>query len=268
LAASTLNRQLRDLWSFLHFLEDQDVPISPSVFRVERLKEKKPLPRYLAEDEYQRLEQQVLAATTNDSREDHLNRAWFYLLAHTGVRLGELCDLRLNDVDLSGQRLVVREGKGLRDRVVPLSETACQVLRNYLDVRGEAQTDHLLIYRRKRINDELVQMRLRRYGAAVEVEVSPHRLRHTLATRLVNAGMDIISLQRLLGHEKLDTTMIYAHVYDVTMERDFWQAMERLAKTQPQRLDSGSAHAGALAEHLFSHAYVSTPVSVQAPDCV
>jgi site-specific recombinase XerD len=267
-AASTLNRQLRDLWAFLRFLEDQEPPIPPGVFRIKRLKEKSPLPRYLNEGEYQRLEQHILAATAENSREELLDRAWFFLLAHTGVRLGELCDLRLDDLDLSGQRLVVREGKGLRDRIVPLSATACKAVSGYLRLRGMAESDHLLIYRHKQINATLVQSRLRRYGAAVEVEVSPHRLRHTLATQLVNAGMDIVSIQRLLGHEKLDTTMIYARVHDTTMERDFQQAMQRLQVNQQKSSTSVGSQASSLAEDLFSHVRVLTSVSTQAPNCV
>jgi site-specific recombinase XerD len=263
-AASTLNRQLRDLWSFLHFVEEQEVPIPPSVFRIERIQEKKPLPRFLDEGDYQRLEQQILANTQNGSRDDLLDRAWFYLLAHTGVRLGELRELRLGDLDLVGRRLMVRQGKGLRDRVVPLSGPVCQVLDDYIRVRGEAETDHLLVLRQEPLTATLVPFRLGRYGDTVGVDVSPHRLRHTLATRLVNAGMDIVSIRRLLGHEKLDTTMIYSHVHDATMERDFRQAMNRLVAGQEQP----SIETGSLADVLFSHARVTTSQLTQAPDCV
>lgn len=268
-AASTRNRQLRDLWAFLCFLEDQGEFIPRGVFRVKRIQEKKPMPRYLDEGKYQRLEQHIVAATASGSREDHLDRAWFYLLAHTGVRLGELCDLQLGDLDLFGQRLTVREGKGLRDRVVPLSETVCRVLGDYLEVRGVAETGHLLVYRQKQIKDTLVQSRLRRYGAAVEVEVSPHRMRHTLATRLLNAGMDVVSLQRLLGHEKLDTTMIYARVHDTTMTHDFEQAIQHLTMSQ-RKMMPGSTHSqvNSLAEELFFHVHDFESLSVQAPNCV
>jgi site-specific recombinase XerD len=267
-AASTVNRQLRDLWAFLRFLEDQGQSISPGVFRVARLKEAKPLPRYLDEMEYQRLEKQLLSKTEGGSRDDHLDQAWFYLLAHAGLRLGELCDLRLGNLDLAGQRLAVREGKGKRDRILPLSTTICQVLGDYLAVRGPAQTDQLLIFDQEQIKPSLVQSRLGCYGAVVGVDVSPHRLRHTLATRLVNAGMDIISIQRLLGHEKLDTTMIYAHVHDTTVERDFQQAMTRLATDQGQQPILVQLESGSLAEDLFSHAHASAPILTQAPDCV
>jgi hypothetical protein len=127
----------------------------------------------------------------------------------------------------------------------------------------------LLVYRQKQIKDTLVQTRLRRYGAAVEVEVSPHRMRHTLATRLLNAGMDVVSLQRLLGHEKLDTTMIYAHVHDTTMTRDFEQAIKHLAMSQREMMPgSTDSQVNSLAEELFFHVRDFESLSVQAPNCV
>jgi len=267
-AASTVNRQLRDLWAFLRFVEDRGQPIAPGVFRIARLKEGKPLPRFLTEEEYRRLEALVLNETAAGIRDDRLDRAWFYLLAYGGLRLSELCDLRLGDVDLEGLRLAVREGKGKRDRIIPLSVTTVAILHDYLAARGTAQTDRLLIFRQQDIKPDLVQGRLRRYGEAAGVEVSPHRLRHTLATRLVNAGMDIVSIQRLLGHEKLDTTMIYARVYDTTVERDFRRAMARLEAGRERRPAIARTESMLLVEELFLHTREPVSVATQAPNCV
>jgi site-specific recombinase XerD len=241
-AASTLNRQLRDLWAFLRFVERQGESLSPGVFRVAPLKEGHSLPRFLSEEQYRRLEERVLNQTMVGTRDDYLDRAWFYLLAHQGLRISELCDLRIADIDLEGQRLVVRQGKGKRDRFIPLSATTVDVVRDYLAVRGTGRSDHLLLFRQQKVKATLVQGRLRRYGCAVDVKVSPHRLRHTLATRLLNSGMDLVSIQHLLGHEQLSTTQIYARVYDRTVEQDFHEAMNclesnsasRSAVTQPQ----------------------------------
>lgn len=260
-AASTVNRELRDLWAFLRFVEDGGQAISPAIFRIPRLKETKPLPRYLAEEEYRRLEAHLLAETQNGAYDSCLDRSWFYLLAHGGLRLGELCDLRLGDLDLPGRRLAIREGKGKRDRVVPLSATTCQMLCTYLLVRGRGHTDHLLAVRQEKMNPDLVRIRLQRYGAAVGVHVSPHRLRHTLATRLVNAGMEIVSIQRLLGHEKLETTMIYAHVHDSTVEQDFRQAMTRLESNRRPGSVPAQTQLDSLADELFSHAHASLPAT-------
>lgn len=75
----------------------------------------------------------------------------------------------------------------------------------------------------------MIQGRLNRYGQQAQVAVSPHRLRHTLATRLLNGGMPVTSLQRLLGHKKLETTLIYARVHNETVRRDYERAQARLA---------------------------------------
>ena len=267
-AASTVNRELRDLWAFLRFVRDRGQPIAPGVFRVPRIKEGKPLPRFLNDEAYQRLEERILEDTAGGTRDDRLDQAWFYLLAHGGLRLSELCDLRVRDVDLAGRRLAVREGKGKRDRIIPLSGTAATTLREYLAVRGMAQTAHLLTFRQRPIKAELVQARLKRYGAAAGVEVSPHRLRHTLATRLLNAGMDIVSIQCLLGHEKLDTTMIYAHVHDPTVEQDFRQAMARLEARHERRAGTAQRESTPLMEEFFSHTDQPVSIANQEPDCV
>jgi site-specific recombinase XerD len=228
-SSSTVNAELTDLWAFLGYLEERGHPVRPSVFRVKRPKRGDPLPRFLSESDYQRLESQVLHTTQAGERNDLLDRAWFYLLSEAGLRISEVCDLRLGDIDLTAQRLIVRRGKEDRDRSVPLSPTLLAALRAYLPVRGEAQTDHLLIYHQQPVLPTLIQGRLYRFAHQVQLEVSPHRLRHTLATRLLNEGMPITSLQRLLGHEKLDTTLVYARVHNETVRRDYERAYARLS---------------------------------------
>jgi site-specific recombinase XerD len=167
-----------------------------------------------------------LAQTTADSPQDRFNRAWFYLLAHAGLRRGELLNLRLSDCDLTGQRLRVQAGKGDRDRVLPMSQRLVTVLANYLAVREPAATDHLLIQRGKPVGRFTIAYRLNQFGQEANIKgLSPHRLRHTLATLLVNQGMPITSLQKFLGHQDINKTLIYARVYDQTVCQQFATAM-------------------------------------------
>jgi len=188
-----------------------------------------PLPRYLTPTEFQRLEQVVLVDTAADTPQDRFNRAWFYLLAHAGLRRGELLNLRLSDCDLTGQRLRIQAGKGDRDRVLPMSQRLVAVLTNYLTVREPATTDHLLIQRGKPVGRFLIAYRLNQLGQKANIKgLSPHRLRHTLATLLVNQGMPIISLQKFLGHQDINKTLIYARVYDQTVGQQFATAMARI----------------------------------------
>ena len=229
----TVNNELTAWWAFLHYWEEHGDPIRPSVFRVKRPKRGNALPRFLSESEYQQLERTVLQTTQRGERDDWLDRTWFYLFSEAGLRLSEVCDLRLGDVDLTARRLVVRQGKNNRDRTIPLSPVLQAALTTYLPVRGEAQTDHLLIHRRRAVKEGLIRYRLHRYGQQAQVKVSPHRLRHTLATRLLNEGMPITSLQRLLGHEKLETTLVYARVHDETVQHDYERAQARLTPASP-----------------------------------
>jgi len=185
--------------------------VNPSVFRVKRPKNGDPLPRFLSENEFQRLESAVLQATEAGRRNDLLDRTWFYLLSDAGLRLSEVRDLRLGNVDLRAQRLIVRQGKENRDRSVPLSPTLRAALKAYLPVRGTAQTDHVLTLHGLPVRDSLIQRRLHQYGKQAQVRVSPHRLRHTLATRLLNEGM------------------IYARVHNETVQRDYKRAHARLS---------------------------------------
>ncbi len=188
-----------------------------------------PLPRYLTPTEFQRLEQVVLTETVTDTCQDRFNRAWFYLLAHAGLRRGELLNLRLSDCDLNGQRLRVQAGKGDRDRVLPMTDRLVTVLTNYGIVREPADTDHLLIQRGVQVGRFLIAYRLNQFGQKANiVGLSPHRLRHTLATLLINQGMPIISLQKFLGHQDINKTLIYARVYDETVRQQFAAAMAHI----------------------------------------
>ncbi len=187
------------------------------------------LPRYLTPTEFQRLEQVILAETQADCPQDRFDRAWFYLLAQAGLRRGELLNLRLNDCDLAGKRLRVQAGKGDRDRVLPMTDQLVNVIRDYLAVREPASTDHVLIQRGAPVGRELIRLRLARFGQQAGLErLTPHQLRHTLATFLVNQGMPITSLQKFLGHQDINKTLVYARVYDQTVRQQFAAAMAQI----------------------------------------
>lgn len=184
------------------------------------------LPRYLTPPEFTRLQQVVLTKTKANRPKDRFNRAWFYLFAHAGLRVSEVLNLRLADCDLNGRRLRVQSGKGDRDRVIPMTDQLVSVLQAYLVVREPASTDRLLIYRGASVKAHLLPDRLRAFGRKADIEpMNPHRLRHTLATFLINQGMPITSLQKFLGHQDINKTLIYARVYDETVREQFASAM-------------------------------------------
>jgi hypothetical protein len=106
-------------------------------------------------------------------------------------------------------------------------------LQEYLKVRGEGSGDHVFLFRNAPLKKDLIRAQLKYAGERVGVKVFPHRLRHTCATQLLNAGCRVTSIQRFLGHKELSSTMVYARAHDQTVAEDYFAAMERVE----QRLD-------------------------------
>jgi integrase len=138
--------------------------------------------------------------------------------------------LFLEDLALEERRLTVRQGKGQKDRSVYLSGTVVWAVRAYLEVRGPGTTEHLFLYRNQPLKKDLVRDRIKAAGRRVGVRAYPHRLRHTCATQLLNAGCKVTSIQQLLGHEDLKSTMVYAKVHDRTVAEDYFTAMSEIEK--------------------------------------
>ena len=150
------------------------------------------------------------------------------MLWHGELRLGEVEELRLEDLDLPGKRLTVRDGKGKKDRTVYLTGIAITALKDYLAVRGMGADDNVFLYHNASLNKSFIGSRLKTLGGKAGVSVYGHRLRHTCATQLLNAGCRITSIQKILGHKNINTTLIYARAYNQTVADDFYAAMERV----------------------------------------
>lgn len=166
------------------------------------------------------------------------DRAILELVYGAGLRFSEVVDLSVGDVDLVERTLWVRQGKGNRDRVLPLGRWAAYWLGRYLEAsdadRRRRGTERVfLASRAKRLSNEMINMSLRWYAAKVGITkpISLHSLRHTFATVLLKGGADIRKIQRLLGHSRLTTTEIYTHV-DLT---DLRRVQERCHPRERQR---------------------------------
>jgi integrase/recombinase XerD len=228
-----VNNDLRCLHMFLLFLQEVGYSVPQSLLRMPGLKEPETLPKYLTDEQMRKLRGEVERAVVSSQLASHkrlalLVRAAFYLLWQAGMRLGEVEELRLEDLDISQKRLSVRDGKGRKDRTVYLTETSIQAVEAYLLVRGEGSGDYVFLYRNAPLKKDLIRAQLKYAGERVEVKVFPHRLRHTCATQLLNAGCRVTSIQRFLGHKKLSSTMIYAKAHDQTVADDYFAAMERV----------------------------------------
>ncbi|WP_297535546.1 site-specific tyrosine recombinase/integron integrase [Thermococcus sp.] len=166
------------------------------------------LPKALTRDEVKRLLSVIPPMRKRD-------RLIVLLLYGAGLRVSELVNLKRGDVDLERGIIVVRGGKGAKDRVVPIPEFLVEEIRSYLETRSDS-SEYLLVEERRRSKDKLstktVWYLLRKYGKRAGVEVTPHRLRHSFATHMLERGVDIRAIQELLGHSNLSTTQIYTKV--------------------------------------------------------
>ena len=170
---------------------------------------RKSLPKFLTEAEAHDL----LMAAEHDPR-DH---AILTVMAYTGLRVSEVCHLDCEDINLRERTLNVVSGKGDKHRMVVFSQPTAVSLRRWMESREDVETDALFLNRnRTRLSPRSVQRIVKRYAsdAGIRKVVTPHVLRHTMATTLLRHGADIRIIQQLLGHSSIATTQIYTHVDD------------------------------------------------------
>ncbi|HTW56212.1 MAG TPA: site-specific tyrosine recombinase/integron integrase [Thermoplasmata archaeon] len=171
------------------------------------------LPRYLTEEEMHRLFEAV-KGSARDS-------AIVHVLAFGGLRVGELCHLKIEDLEFERNVLHVRSGKGDKDREVVLEERSRAAIDRYLSERSASGTPSPRLFPVGPVTVERI-VRKAALAAAINRRVTPHVLRHTLATALLSRGCDIRYIQKLLGHASVATTQIYTHV-DTQALRDAYQ---------------------------------------------
>jgi site-specific recombinase XerD len=207
---SSLNTVLWNIQSFLCYVKCEGIPICETMLEVRPLKTGEALPRDLTVSQVRSLLQAVTAP---------MDRAWILLMLHSGLRTCEVRSLCWCDVDLKASVIRIHESKGLRSRVVFLSAQVVQAL-NCLP----RSSDYVFAHHGQPLNRRYCLSRLETMGRQHGFHVTPHQLRHTCATMLLNAGMSILGVQRILGHKYVETTLRYAKVYDSTVARDFLEA--------------------------------------------
>ena len=203
---STMQTRLHYLSSFWDFLNSEELIRSNPVKKVGALKLEKTIKKPFATEELEAL---------RESCQELRDRAVVEFLYSTGVRVSELVALNVGDIEMGKQELIVY-GKGSKERKTYLTDGARFYLRRYLKERGAKSDDPLFVTLNAphdRLSVAGVQYMLRHLGRRAGVEkVHPHRFRRTIATDLLNRGMPIEQVKEFLGHEKLDTTMIYCTI--------------------------------------------------------
>ena len=183
----------------------------------------KKLPNYLTDEEIDKLLDIKLLKPV-----DYRNKAMLEVLFATGTRISELINLELSQVDF--QECIIRvQGKGKKDRIVPIGETAMECLENYInnyrDFLLKTKVSNYVFLNKdgNRISRQGFFKILKKLciDAGIKKEVSPHTLRHSFATHLLNNGADLRIIQELLGHENLTTTEIYSHLSNKKIKDDY-----------------------------------------------
>ena len=226
LKRSSIARHLSALRSFFKYLMREGVVEANPARSVATPKVEKYLPAVMQTSDVALLIEQPDLGTPLGIRD----RAWLELLYASGLRISELVGIDLDAIEMRA-RLVKVLGKGSKERIVPFGSKAEEALRAWLDVRHAVEDENALFvnHRGRRITTRSIARLFERYvrAASLRTGISPHTMRHSFATHLLNAGADLRGIQELLGHASLSTTQKYTHLND-------WQLIEVYRKAHPR----------------------------------
>src|SRR5512135_3594292 len=240
----TITCHLQTIRLFFDYLtNEEEREIVNPVTRIS-LRLPKPLPRHLKDDQVRRL---------FDGITDLRDRAMFMLMLRCGLRVQEVAELTVDAIEFGRKQIFVFHGKGAKDRVVYMSEDARSALLAYLAKRSSKARGLFLVQKGpmkgKPLSVRGIQKRIEYYARESGLNVSCHRLRHTMATQLLNADADLATIQDLLGHGQITTTQRYCRVANLKIQRDYYKAMEVVLQTmQAQQEDEDEGESMILPE--------------------
>lgn len=225
LSPKSINTYLDSVRGFYDYIRyEEEIFIENPVRKGYALRLSRPLPKYLRDEEA------TLLLKALETRRD---RAMFMMMLRTGLRVGELANLTLRAIDVRRRRILVENGKGAKDRIVYISDDALWALGEYMKVRPYSKSQKLFlvdrgVHRGKPISVRGIQKRIEYYANKTGLNVSCHQLRHTMATQMLNADAALVTIQDLLGHVRIRTTQRYCKVSNLKVQRDYFEAMERV----------------------------------------
>ena len=228
LKPKTINCHLGSIRGFYDYLyHEEGLRIINPVKQKYSLLLPRPLPRHLRQEEID---------TFFDLIKSPRDYAMFRIMLRCGLRVEEVSNLTLGALDLKRRRIYVFNGKGGKDRMVFISDDAYFSLLDYLTVRPATRVKQVFLvdkgtYKGRGISVRGIQKRMEYYSHKSKVKVSCHRLRHTMATQMLNADSNIASVQELLGHNWVSTTQRYTKLSNLKVMRDYFMAMEKIVQT-------------------------------------
>jgi tyrosine recombinase XerC len=226
LSRSSAARHLSSLRSFFRYLMRESVVDVNPARGVATPRREKHLPSVMQPADIVLLLEQPDLSTPLGLRD----RAFLELMYASGLRISELVGVDIDDIELRA-RLVKVRGKGAKERIVPFGSKAEEAIRAYLPTRETPPDENALFvnYRGERITARSVRRLFEKYvrAAALRSGISPHTMRHSFATHLLNAGADLRGIQELLGHASLSTTQKYTHLHDGELLKVYKKAHPR-----------------------------------------
>lgn len=236
LKPSSVNRKISSVRNFYRFLILEEHLEANPFDQIESIKTEQKLPRYIYSNDIEALFKSI---DTNDYLGNR-NYAILELLYGTGIRVSELCNIKLQDIDFYNDSILIA-GKGGKERYVPMHEFVKDSLLNYINTSrkyllsqgDQDDIDTLFInHRGGPLTTRGVRVILNNITdqAALNLQISPHMLRHSFATHLLDNGADLRSVQELLGHENLSTTQIYTHVSKEKLQESYMKYHPRAKK--------------------------------------
>jgi integrase/recombinase XerC len=235
-SAATMARKIATLRSFYKWAERRGLADTNPMTLIRTPRQSKRLPKAITIEQIERL----LAAPDEREVLGLRDRAMLETLYSTGIRVSELVGLDLDDVDLAGEALRVH-GKGKKERIVPLGSHAMAAVQRYMDMlrtdaklvagwaEGRARRPLFVNKHGGALSSRSVRRKLDKYLRQVGLDpsISPHTLRHSFATHLLDNGADLRSVQELLGHQSLSTTQVYTHLTTQRMQKAYNEAHPR-----------------------------------------
>ncbi len=234
LSPKTINCHLNSIRRFYDYLRHEEgVHIPNPVKSGYALRLPKPLPRYVKEEDLRRFFKVITK---------YRDRAMFMLMLRCGLRVEEVVSLTINAVDISRRKVTVQNGKGMKDRIVYISSDAGEALVRYLKVRSSGRVSKVFLVEKgtckgRPISVRGVQKRIEYYARKSNLDICCHQLRHTMATQMLNADADLVTIQDLLGHSSIITTQRYCKVSNLKVQRDYFKAMEKLTQRNGPHAD-------------------------------
>lgn len=233
-ARRTIARKLSSLRGYYRYLLKMGYQTSNPLDLIDKQRYKQALPEYLSKEEIKEL---LTIAISKNEAINLRNRTLILLLYASGIRVSEAVFLKLEDVDLKQQMMVIKQTKGGQDRIALLSQEAAALLRVYVQegrpsflISGQEKPPFVFLNAKgKQLTARGMELIIKKMGLKLKQPKSlyPHMLRHSLATHLLDQGADLRSIQELLGHKNLSATQIYTHVSTKKMKETYEMAQPR-----------------------------------------